>query len=107
MAAGPAMSRPQGERPEGHQLHSSAGSGNIRAALDRKYEIEDAFEPRLATSEKVDLPAPCQDQHTVRVLNHLLEIRGHEDHAHSGIAELTDGLEDLLLGAEVDAPRRL
>src|SRR5882757_4987797 len=107
MAAGPAMSRPQGGRPEGHQLHSSAGSGSIRAALDRTYEIEDPFDRRLPTIEKVDLPAPCQDQHTVRVLTPLLEIRGHEDHAHSGIAELTDGLEDLLLGAKVDAPRRL
>ena len=75
--------------------------------FDGEDQIEDALDARLATVEEADLSAARHHEDAIGVLDDLLEVRRDQNDRHAFVAEAADGLENLLLGAEVDAAGRL
>jgi hypothetical protein len=76
-------------------------------ALDSEDQVQDALDGRFRRFEHGNLPAPRHDQHAIGMRDDFLKVRRDEDYAHPLVTEAPDGLEDLLLGAEVDTARRL
>ena len=86
------------------KLVRSCHGGSIFNGED---EIEDAFDTRLVAVEGGDLLAARHHQNAIRMLDDFFQIGRDQNDAHTLIAEAANGLENLLLGAEVDAAGRL